>query len=323
MTAPSRPSRESPALTDGRVVESHGQQVVVEDLSGRRVACRLHGRKLAVVCGDDVRWGYAAADDGMGIVYELKPRRATLARLATSGTTEPIVANLSQLVAVVAPVPAPDWFVVDRYLASAAWCGIGALIACNKSEIAATPEIASELAVYAAIGYPIVHTSTRAAPGIEALAARLKGATSVLVGQSGTGKSSLLNALAPEAQAVTQEISAASEQGRHTTTTAVLHRLASGGDLIDSPGVRDYAPPLPAVRDVASGFLEIARTAGGCRFQDCLHSAEPGCAVRAAVAGNAIHPRRFESYRRLVAQARELGERRPARRPPRPSGRVR
>ncbi|HXQ63888.1 MAG TPA: ribosome small subunit-dependent GTPase A, partial [Steroidobacteraceae bacterium] len=253
MIAPSRASREPPTLADGRVVESHGQQLLVEDGAGRRVPCRLHGRRLAVVCGDEVRWGHAAADEGVGIVFELKPRRATLARLATSGGSEPIVANLSQLVAVVSPVPAPDWFIVDRYLASAAWCSIDALIACNKSEVATAHAIATELAVYAAIGYPIVHTSTRAAPGIEALAARLKGAISVLVGQSGTGKSSLLNALAPEAQAVTQEISAASEQGRHTTTTAVLHRLATGGDLIDSPGVRDYAPPLPAVRDVASG----------------------------------------------------------------------
>ncbi|HXQ31904.1 MAG TPA: ribosome small subunit-dependent GTPase A [Steroidobacteraceae bacterium] len=305
------------------MVESHGQQVVVEDGSGHRVACRLHGRRLAVVCGDAVRWACPAADDGPGIVYELKPRKTTLARLAPSGEAEPIIANLSQLVAVVAPIPAPDWFVVDRYLASAAWCGITALIACNKSELVAAPDVAAELAVYAAIGYPIVHTSTRSAPGIASLASRLKGAISVLVGQSGTGKSSLLNALAPEARAVTQEISAASEQGRHTTTTAVLHRLATGGDLIDSPGVRDYAPPLPAVREVASGFIEISQAAGGCRFQDCLHAAEPGCAVRAAVAGHAIHPRRFESFRRLVALARELAERRPARRPPRPSGRVR
>lgn len=88
----------------------------------------------------------------------------------------------------------------------------------------------------------------------------------MLVGQSGTGKSSLLNALVPEARAVTQEISAASEEGRHTTTTSVLHRLASGGDLIDSPGVRDYAPPPPSARDVGSGFVEIARVATGCKF---------------------------------------------------------
>jgi ribosome biogenesis GTPase len=98
----------------------------------------------------------------------------------------------------------------------------------------------------------------------------------------------------------------------------VLHRLASGGDLIDSPGVRDYAPPVPAARDVASGFVEIHRAAAGCRFQDCLHVQEPGCAVRAAVEGGAIRSRRYDSYRRLLTLSREMGERFPDRRPGRP-----
>jgi ribosome biogenesis GTPase / thiamine phosphate phosphatase len=190
----------------------------------------------------------------------------------------------------------------------------------NKAELGVPPVALAELAGYAALDVGIVQCSARAAPGIESLAAQLKGAVSVLVGQSGTGKSSLLNALAPEARAVTQEISAATEQGRHTTTHAVLHRLASGGDLIDSPGVRDYAPPVPAARDVASGFVEIQRAAAGCRFQDCLHDLEPGCAVRAAVAGGAIRARRYESFRRLLALGREMGERFPDRGPGRGSG---
>jgi len=305
---------DAPALADGRVVASHGQQVDVADGAGRRIPCRLHGRRLEVVCGDWVRFGYPPADAAQGIVYEHKPRASLLARLASGGQSEPVVANLTQLVAVAAPVPAPDWFVIDRYLAGAAWAGVTAVIAFNKSELERTPEVARELAGYEAIGYPIIATSSRGAPGIAALAARLEGHTSVLVGQSGTGKSSLLNALAPEARAVTQEISAASEEGRHTTTTAVLHRLASGGDLIDSPGVRDYAPPLPSVRDVGTGFVEIAALAAGCRFQDCLHAAEPGCAVRAALAAGALPARRFESYRRLLELAREFAARYPERR---------
>ena len=306
------------ALLAGRVVASHGRQLVVEDVAGQRIPCRLHGRRLAAVCGDEARWGYAHAGESYGTVYELLPRRNTLERLTQGGRAEPVVANLSQLVAVVAPRPEPDWFVVDRYLAGAAWCGVAALIAFNKAELGVAADAAAELDGYAALGVRIVHCSTRAAPGIEALAGSLKGAVSVLVGQSGTGKSSLLNALAPEARAVTQEISAATEEGRHTTTHAVLHRLASGGDLIDSPGVRDYAPPLPAVRAVASGFVELERAAAGCRFQDCLHVQEPGCAVRAALDGGAIRPRRYESYRRLLGLAREMGERFPDRRPGRP-----
>jgi ribosome biogenesis GTPase / thiamine phosphate phosphatase len=306
------------ALASGRVVASHGRQLVVEDAAGGRIPCRLHGRRLAAVCGDEARWGYAHAGESYGTVYELLPRRNTLERLTQNGRAEPVVANLTQLVAVVAPLPAPDWFVVDRYLAGAAWCGIAALIAFNKAELDAPEAARAELDGYAALGVPIVRCSARAAPGIEALAACLRDAASVFVGQSGTGKSSLLNALAPEARAVTQEISAASEEGRHTTTYAVLHRLASGGDLIDSPGVRDYAPPVPAARHVASGFVEILRAAAGCRFQDCLHAQEPGCAVRTALDAGLIRPRRYESFRRLLALAREMGERFPDRRPGRP-----
>jgi ribosome biogenesis GTPase len=305
-------------LAAGRVVASHGRQIVVEDPAGQRFPCRLHGRRLAAVCGDQARWGYAHPGESYGTVYELLPRRNTLERLTQGGRAEPVVANLTQLVAVAAPLPAPDWFVVDRYLAGAAWCGVAAVIAFNKVELGVAADAAAELDGYAALGIAIVQCSTRAAPGIRELAERLKGAVSVLVGQSGTGKSSLLNALAPEARAVTQEISAASEEGRHTTTHAVLHRLASGGDLIDSPGVRDYAPPVPEARHVASGFVEIHRAAAGCRFQDCLHVHEPGCAVRVAVADGTVRQRRYESFKRLLTLSREMGERFPDRRPGRP-----
>jgi ribosome biogenesis GTPase / thiamine phosphate phosphatase len=323
----SRPQKPAPSavppLHDGRIVASHGRQVQIEDSAGARHPCRLHGRRLEAVCGDDVRWGHAAAGDAQGTVYEILPRRTLLERLDGTGRTEPVVANLSQLVAVVGPQPAPDWFVVDRYLAGAEWSGLDAVVALNKCDLPGADALREELANYGAVGYSTVRCSTRGEPGVDALAERLAGASSVLVGQSGTGKSSLLNALVPEARAVTQEISAATEEGRHTTTTSAMHRLASGGTLIDSPGVRDYAPALPAVRDVGTGFREIHATAAACRFQDCLHDAEPGCAVRAAVQSGSIRARRFESYRRLVEIAKGFAARYPDRPPPRGSRRPR
>lgn len=314
MARPSAPA--TPPLQDGRIVASHGRQVTIEDAAGERHTCRLHGRRLGAVCGDAVRWGYASAGDDQGTVYEVLPRKTLLERSDSAGRIEPVVANLTQLVAVIAPQPAPDWFVVDRYLAGAEWAGLDALVTVNKSELEGAAAMQAELANYGAIGYGTVRCSTRAAPGTESLAARLAGGASVLVGQSGTGKSSLLNALVPEARAVTQEISAATEEGRHTTTTAALHRLASGGSLIDSPGVRDYAPAVPAPRDVGTGFREIHAAAAGCRFQDCMHATEPGCAVRAAVERGAIRSRRFESYRRLVDLAKTFAARYPERPPP-------
>jgi ribosome biogenesis GTPase len=130
----------------------------------------------------------------------------------------------------------------------------------------------------------------------------------VLVGQSGVGKSSLTNALVPGVAATGAEVTRASESGRHTTTTAALYPLPSGGELIDSPGVRDFSPPLPAPREIAGGFREIAALAAECRFRDCLHRREPGCRVTAAC-GGAVAPRRLESYLRLLELAEELTSR--------------
>jgi ribosome biogenesis GTPase len=323
MKDPKAPTGTETALQSGRLVANYGRQVIIEDTSGARVACRLHGRRLSAVCGDHVLWGYARAGDSTGIVYSLEPRRRVLARLSMLGSSEPIVANLSQLVVVAAAVPAPDWFVVDRYLAGAAWSGLKAVVVFNKCELGLTPMAETELLSYQSMGYRIARTSTRTAPGHAALAASLADEISVLVGQSGTGKSSLLNALIPEAQAITQEISAATEEGRHTTTHAILHHLNSGGELIDSPGVRDYSPPVPELRHVASGFVDLLAYATDCKFQDCLHTHEPGCAVRAAVDDGRLRARRYDSFRHLLTLAREMHERFPVRRKGKESARPR
>ena len=163
------------------------------------------------------------------------------------------------------------------------------------------------------IGYAVVPASTRHEDGVAALRARLANGTSVLVGQSGVGKSSLTNALVPDIEAAVAEVSRASETGRHTTTTSSLHVLPSGGELIDSPGVRDFAPPLPPPRAVAGGYVEIASLAGECRFRDCLHRHEPGCRVVAAAGEGLVSARRLESYRRLLALAEEMSSRAAAR----------
>jgi ribosome biogenesis GTPase len=312
MRTPASASSES-ALADGRVVANHGRTVVVEDGAGHRHACRLHGRRLTTVCGDNVLFTPPAAGNPTGIVQSLKPRRTVLSRLSLQGNGEAIVANLTQLVVVAAVLPAPDWFVVDRYLAAAAWAHLKSVVVYNKCDLASSPTDC-ELDAYAAIGVTVLRTSTHGAPGHGVLAARLDHEVSVLVGQSGTGKSSLLNALIPEACAITQEISAATEEGRHTTTHAVLHRIPSGGDLIDSPGVRDYAPPLPERRHIASGFLEFSTHAIQCRFADCLHLREPGCAVRQAVESGQIAKRRYDSFRHLMTLEREMEERFPSNR---------
>jgi len=291
----------------GRVVASHGRDATVVDDAGRRVHCRLQGRRLAVVCGDRVHWSPATTEGGAGIVVEVLPRRNLLARIDARGVPEPVAANLTQIVAVLAPVPTPDFGLCDRYLAAAGWNGLSACVVANKCDLPdGDGRLEAVLADYARIGYAVVRASKRLAGGVSGLRERLAGGTSVLVGQSGVGKSSLTNALVPGVEATVAEVTRASESGRHTTTTSALYELPSGGELIDSPGVRDFAPPLPPPREVAGGFREIAARAADCRFRDCLHRSEPGCAVAGA---GSIAPRRLESYLRLLALAEEMAAR--------------
>jgi ribosome biogenesis GTPase len=295
----------------GRIVSAHGRRVVVEDTGGNSHACRLFGRRLQVVCGDRVTWVRADAEGATGMVVGVEPRSTELARISSSGTGEVIVANLDQLVAVVAPVPAADFSICDRYLAAAEWADLAAVVVLNKSDLpeAAAPGLEAELATYRALDYPTIVTSKRSARGIESLGSQLRDRVSVLVGQSGVGKSSLINLLVPGVEATVQEISRASEEGRHTTTASALYHLPGGGDLIDSPGVRDYAPPLPAPRDVATGFRELAAAGQACKFPDCRHMGEPGCAVEPLVGCGRISRRRLASYRQLLKLAMEVEQR--------------
>jgi ribosome biogenesis GTPase len=264
------------------------------------VSCQLKRRSLKPVVGDTVLWD--PEPDGTGTLTEIEPRRSELTRIDSRGRPEIIAANVSQLAIVLAPDPAPDWFLLDRYLAAAELGGFAGLIVFNKTDLA--PATPAELGDYAALGYPACRTSAARGDGLAALAAAMRGKRSTLIGQSGVGKSSLLNALVGDAIQSVGELSGKSGQGRHTTTTAVLYALPGGGELIDSPGVRDYAPYIAEPRRVAAGFLESRIAA--CRFQDCRHLAEPDCAVKAAVAEGLISARRYASYERLYALTESL-----------------
>lgn len=304
MTGPNRPSPIEPRT--GRVVAAHGRDAVVRDEERGHVRCRLATRRLTIICGDRVHWTEAATEGGAGLIVAVLPRRTALARLNRRGAAEPFAANLTQLVVVLAPRPEPDFGICDRYLAAAEWAGLEACIAINKSDLPEAPALLATVGrTYAAAAVPVVAATCRRDGGTAALAARLAGATSMLVGQSGVGKSSLANQLVPGTAAAVGEISL-SAGGRHTTSAAMLYELPGAGALIDAPGVRDFAPPLPEPRALARGFREIAAAADRCRFADCRHRQEPGCAVVAAVAAGEIAARRLASYRELLALAEHL-----------------
>ena len=283
---------------DGRVIATFGRHLLVRGADGRELRARPFGRELTVVCGDDVRCRVDARHDEVHVVAVL-PRRTALYRATVRGGAEPVVANLTRLLVVLAPLPAPDLFIVDRYLAAAAAGGLAATLIVNKSDLGIDDALSAELAVYRAAGYGTITCSAETGLGVAELGAAVTpGAVAALVGQSGVGKSSLVLRLLPQAQVAVGELVRA-EDGRHTTTAARLFDLPNGGALIDSPGVRDFAPAAAALDERTLGFIEVERLAPGCRFADCRHMREPGCAVRAAAEGGALHARRYESYRRL------------------------
>lgn len=268
----------------------------------------LRGRKLEVVAGDRVRIeGMSGSDEWL--VAERLPRRNVLLRSESRGFTESIAANLDQLAIVMAAAPACDPFMVDRYVAGALYAGIEPLLVLNKVDLPLSDETLACSAAFAAIGLRVCRVSARTKEGLAELIEHLRGKRTLFAGQSGVGKSSLTNALIGTLRQSVGTLSSGTGEGRHTTVSSSIVNL-SWGELVDSPGVRDYAPPIVPLQDVQIGYPEVARRAGGCRFADCRHTREPQCAVRTAVESGEIDARRYESYRRLVNLTRQLEERR-------------
>ena len=282
---------------DAQVVAVFGRDMLVRNAAGTELRARVRGRRLAVVCGDDVVCESDAAHGEVNVV-EGRPRRTALYRSNLRGVSEPVVANVSQLFVVLAPKPTPDLFVVDRYVSAATSAGIRSTLVLNKRDLVLDTDLRTELDAYESAGFRTITCSARAGDGIDTLIEACANEVAVLVGQSGVGKSSLVRRLIPDADVEVGEL-VRDDQGRHTTTTSRMFDLAKGGHLIDSPGVRDFAPAIDRLDARDLGFTEVARLAPGCRFQDCQHVREPKCAVRTAAESGALHARRYESYRRL------------------------
>lgn len=299
---------------DAEVIATFGRHALVRDPAGAEMEARPRGRRLVIACGDRVRCVRDAHHEEVHVT-EVLPRRTALWRSNLRGGAEIIVANISHLVAVIAPRPEPDFFVVDRYFAAAASSGIASVLVANKADLSPGPSLRDELAAYGAIGATTVACAAATGEGIDALKDLLKSATSVLVGQSGVGKSSLVNALVPGAAVTTSELVRQTEEGKHTTTAARLYDLPGGGRLIDSPGVRDFSPAIDHLEPGTLGYADIAWLAPSCRFLDCRHMREPGCAIIEGVENRKLHARRYESYRRMRRLYEQLVEARgPARR---------
>ncbi len=291
------------------VLIAHGPSARVRFSDGSEAQARAAGRDLQVVCGDEVRCD-RDAQHAQWMIQQVMPRRSALYRSNVRGRAELVAANLTTLVIVVAPRPQPDLFLVDRYLAAAASAGLRSLLLGNKADQAFDDEFQAELAAYEATDCATLMCSARTGLGLSAVRERLHNQCVMFVGQSGVGKSSLLRELVPGCEAAVGEM-LKTQEGRHTTSAAQLYQLPGGGTLVDSPGVRDFAPAAEMLDARNVGFVDIARFAPQCRFADCRHLKEPQCAVREAVTDGRISARRYESYRRLRRLRETLLERAP------------
>ncbi len=273
---------------------------------GSEVNARIKGKRIKPVCGDKVDVE-PIDNESDWLITNITERRNELTRPNMRGQVEVLAANLDYLVVVAAAEPKADWFIVDRYLCAAELMGIGACVVFNKSDLG-TSSALYELDTYFDIGYDVVSCSALTGEGLDNVRALLASHCAIIVGQSGVGKSSIINSLIGDDVQKTSEISEKSREGRHTTVNSAMIPLPDGGSIIDSPGVRDYAPALESSTIASLGFREIRDAAQECRFANCRHLREPGCAVKDRSEAGTISPRRYESYKRIVNLTEQLSE---------------
>jgi ribosome biogenesis GTPase len=281
----------------GRVVAAHGSRFQVELADGRRLSCVTRGKKTGVACGDRVEITPTSAEGG--VIERVLPRASLLYR-SDPQRQKIIAANVTQGVLVVAAVPSFHEEIINRVLVALEAQQLKCVIVLNKADLPETAAAEERLALYRELGYPLVRLSAKT--DVSPLRPYLAREVSVLVGQSGMGKSTLVNALVPGARAATREISTALDSGRHTTTHATLYHLDAESDLIDSPGLQEFGLHHLRPEDVAAAMREFRPLLGHCRFHNCLHRVEPGCAIREAVEAGRISPRRFAAYQAIVGE---------------------
>ncbi len=283
---------------EGTIIAAHGRQYRVEFPDGETLLCFPRGKKSDIACGDRVT--VERSGDARGVINAIAPRSSLLYR-SNEYKQKLIAANVTQIIVVVATEPSFSDELITRCLVAAESQDMKALIVLNKCDLKAGLEAAEKaLAPYHELGYPIIRLCAH--EGAEPLRAYLSGQTSVLVGQSGMGKSTLTNALIPGANAPTREISTALDSGKHTTTHATLYRLDENSTLIDSPGLQEFGLAHLSRAEIEHAFPEIRPLLGQCRFRNCRHDREPDCAVLAAVQRGDIKARRHAAFQSLRAE---------------------
>ncbi len=288
-------------LEQGLIVAAHGRHYAVELSGAELLHCYPRGKRNIYACGDIV--DVERSGDRQGTIHSVHPRTSLLYR-SDRYRQKIIAANVTQAVIVVAAEPAFNEDLLMRCLIACEQQEIRAVIVLNKTDLVdESARTAIQLALYSQLGYLVVPLSAR--KDISPLESVLRNHRSVVVGQSGMGKSTIVNALIPEARARTAEISQALDSGKHTTTSAQLYHLDAVSSIIDSPGLQTFGLMHLSQSELIECFPEFRPFVGRCRFDDCQHTVEPGCAVIAALENNEIDPRRWHTYKSLTAELQQ------------------
>ncbi|MBF0181059.1 MAG: ribosome small subunit-dependent GTPase A [Magnetococcales bacterium] len=285
---------------NGSVVAHFGLNVEVMPENGACVRCAVRETlEVEPVCGDRVVWRQAG-EHNQGVIVAVLPRRSQLQRPGPHRRLLTVAANVDRIV-VVGASGTLNPGLLDRYLAAARKAEIEAMLVINKADLATDPRGEAEvLAPYERMGYPVLRASAIRREGLEALEGALTNLASIFVGESGVGKSSLIGLWIPEGMVRTAEVHPGTGQGRHATTTARMYPLPRGGAIIDSPGVREFGLHGVERESLPMLFRDMAPLLGACRFSDCRHQLEPGCALRAAAASGEVSPARLTSMLRIM-----------------------
>ena len=285
----------------GLVIAHYGQVSLVETADGSLIRCQSRKNLPRTVCGDRILYESSTPRDG--VIKQILDRSSILVRPDRNGRIKPVAANIDQVIIVLASKPSFQINMLDRYLVAAELINTSPVIVVNKQDLLdheSRNRLDHRLEIYKKLGYPLLFTSTLTTDGLKDLHLQLRQHTSVLVGQSGVGKSSLVQALLPELEIRTGRLSNVTGLGRHTTTTTTLYHLPDSGDLIDSPGVREFNLWPVEPREIAYGFVEFRPYLGSCRFHNCLHNGEPGCQITEAVRTKQVSANRLQNYRELL-----------------------
>ncbi len=287
----------------GYVISNFGSEAEIEIEDGTRSRCLIRSNLPHIVVGDKVIW--QASQQGLGVITAVTERRSALVKPDDRGNLKPVAANIDQILIVFAPAPNYSALLIDQYLAAAALTGIDAVIVLNKVDQIGTEqhhEFQELVQRYSDLDYRIIKTSIHDHDTIETLKLQLQEKTSVFVGQSGVGKSSMVKQLIGDTTITTTPLSEKSGLGQHTTSTSRLYHLKPSGAIIDSPGVREFRIWSMDRNQLLLGFREFRQYLGHCRFRNCLHINEPDCALLDAVKDNEIDHNRLENYQKIATE---------------------